>query len=1146
MADFESLAQELNNPLPDARQRAVVGLVETGDLRALPLLVEAARKDPNTKVRFFAKRGILLLRQRGSGTAATGRASMASATMRQVPDPRQVLTRWPTLPVEDRIRTIQRLSAYGDVRLLPYYTTLLKHEQEPFVRSKLCVAIGILGDPAGLPVLKETLADRDLRVRSNVVEAIGFIGGEPALPLLFAALAGPENPRLVRNVQRFLERGNEAAFEEYLRKAFSTGRTVVRQTVVRAVELLAREQLYDVLALAVVEDPEGTGRPARALLESLAAGGLRRARLLLDRCDGKAPEPGAEAADAAGAAGRELQLEGATEEERFERVARVISAGDRSDLAHLVAWLPAEQTPRVRSLLVRGIASLGGNRAVKTMLSLLEDADARVRADAIECLYPFATDPDVARLVPPKLEDASGRVRANALVLLGRIPGFDIQKPLGALAASERPEDRLRAAYVVLDVERDDATLLIAPLLADENDRVRRRASEVLHVLAERGNDTAMRLLAGSAPPVEPTLAYEPDEDVSVIIPAAQLAEVLRAPAAVSRAVPAPDPVSDVSIEHDRLVYMLDSGDERERLKAIRILEEIGDQSVVEPIRRLMNDRSEEVRQHAARAFCSLKERLGTDGPSAIPEASEDDLEKLRMRLCHREPKTRQAALSELGPAHRELREFLLERVGTEPDPHVKASMVLAAGMLAGPKDVASLSQWLGDDDARVRANAIEALEYAGDVSVVKLIAPCLGDSASRVRLNSAVALKHFERSKVLEILGGMLKSKQAWQRFGAIAALVELGGTEVLALLYSALESEETIHLFALALRGIIQIPDAGRRERLEQIAAGLADPKKKDWIDKGLVSLQGGEEFPSGAPGMEGFLNRIRPTADDVAGAVETARPEASAADEEKSLERQKLARMVAHLRDDLYSKDSKIRQEAAVRLGRVEHPAAVRALTVALSHSDSVVKYLARRSLKALLEKPAAFDATGDMTHSAVKSAVAKAEKEELNRGPVVGDFNWTLLWAGVLMVMLLLYALFGGSVTEVEPRKPKRAKRPVRPAAVQAGEPAGQVRLGGGDSSQGSPRRPSTREGVPYDERPGEENLPAAGTLDPRGPAPASEDGPKPPSSGRGEGVQPEDYPQDPPKRIETPPDASAIPSRTIEPEAGVTDRHDFRE
>ncbi|MBI3893151.1 MAG: HEAT repeat domain-containing protein, partial [Candidatus Wallbacteria bacterium] len=941
LGDFESLEQALASPQPDDRQRAVVGLVETADLRALPLLERAAKADPNTKVRFYAKRGILLLRQRASPeSGAAGAGGDGKQAARRLPDLRVLVSRWRTLSVGDRIRAIQHLIALGNAQLLPFYTALLKLEKEPFVRSKLAVALGILGEPAGLPVLKGLLTDPDARVRSNAAEAIGYVGGEAALQLLFAALVAQETPRLVQNVQRFLDRGNEPLFAQYLDKVLASDRAPVREAAVRAIAVLGRERLLDVLGASARKGPGPAAEHARAALERLAAAGNRRARALLDRLSAgpdnadDAGEPGS------GQSGLVIRVAGASESERIEKLTAVIASGDRQMLPHLAAWLRAEKSGKVRSLLVRGIAGLAGDRAVKTLLGLLDDPDPRVRADAIESLYPFATDPEVARLVPKKLADPTGRVRANALVLLGRIPGTDLQKPLGELANSPDPEDRLRAIYVVSDVERDDATLLVAPLLADEDPKVRARAAETLHMLAERGNTTAMKLLAGSAPAPAPPIQIDPEEEESAPAAAPPPSPVAGPPrAAVPRPAPVArrpsgalraDPGSDEVIEQDRLLYMLESEDEKERVEALRILEEIGDEKALGPVQKLTSDRSEEVRQHAAWTFRALKERHGAEGAEPIPDAGEDEVERLRLRLCHREAKIRHQALREIGPAHRELAEFLLDRIPLETDSHVKASMVLVAGMLAAPRDAHRLVACLKDEDARVRANAIEALEYAGDVNAMRVIAPYVTDLAPRIRANAAKALKNYDRTKVLAVLTNMTRSKDGWQRAAAVGALDELGGPDILKPLYELLESEENLYLSVIALAAVCRVKDPGRKPALAKLEAAATDEKKKDWIGRAVAALDG-SEFKMDLVGAEGHAGRLKPSVEELMASLSPKRTSGvvAVADDEKSLERQKLARMAAHLRDDLYARDSKVRQEAAIKLARVEHPAAIRAL-------------------------------------------------------------------------------------------------------------------------------------------------------------------------------------------------------------------------
>ncbi len=1115
MAEFEALEQDLSSPLPAARQRAVVGLVEKSDLRALPLLEHAAENDPNTKVRFYAKRGLLLLRQRGSShPLASGVQAVGEA---QTADPAKMLQRWRTLGVEDRIRAIQRLSISRDNRLLAVFASLLKSEQEAFVRSKLVVSLGIFGNAAALPLLKTFLSDPDARVRANAVEAIGYVGGEEALPLLFAALVSTDSPRLVRNVGRFLDRGNEALFFRFLDRTVRNSRSNVREAVLKAVLLLQDERLYGILAVIVKIDDGIPGKQARTALQGLAQKGVTRATELLARLDGTR---------SAGADTEPLQPRAPelSEAQRIEALTRILATADAEIVPRLTLALRNEPNPKIRSLLLRGLISLGGDSVVPTLLGLLSDSDARVRADIIEVLYPYATHPNVARRIPEMLKDPSGRVRANALVLLGRIPGMDIQKPLGDLATSEDAQDRLRAIYVVLDVERDDATLLAAPLLLDDDENVRARAREVLQLLGERGNATAVKLLSDNPPETGTTLDLDPDEEETAehaILQATEATEAtevtLPAPPPLPPRVSRPeDPASDASIEKDRLVYMLDSDDDAEKVKALRILEEIGDDQAMEPVRRLTNDRSDETRHLASRVLRTLKDRFGSDGSDPTVEPSEDEVEKLRMRLCHRDQKVRLAALKQISPAHRELREFLLERIESEEDTHVRSATVLAAGILSGPSDLRAIVPSLSDLDGRVRANAIEALEYAGDVSTVRLISPSLSDEAARASSNAAKALHHFDRDATLKELREAMKARESWVRYGAVQALRELGGTEILDILYEQLPKEKNLQVFVTSLAIVCAVPAEGRKEKLKGMEGEISDTRKAEWLAKAIDALDSGEFNPAYA-GAEGAIARLKPTAEEMMGLLAPPEEKAETEAAEKSAqENKKLIRIVAHLREDLYAQEAKIRQEAAVRLGKVEHPAAIRALSVALSHSDTVVRYLARRSLKGFLDRPGLFETHGDMTHRAVKAAVSKSERTEGDAGPPRGDFRWAYWWVGILMFFFLLYAVFfrGGAEEPIKKRPTKRGTSrqsgPRRPRKPDLGgqSKAGQVNLG--------PRDRGTARG-------GDE--PAAGIM------PDERTGGTGDEGSSGSGVRPEDYPQeDRSSGSERPPDPDAFRDR----------------
>ncbi len=64
----------------------------------------------------------------------------------------------------------------------------------------------------------------------------------------------------------------------------------------------------------------------------------------------------------------------------------------------------------------------------------------------------------------------------------------------------------------------------------------------------------------------------------------------------------------------------------------------------------------------------------------------------------------------------------------TEPDPQVRAVVIMGLGKIGGPSVAGMLVSYLKDQDDRVRANAVEAMQFVGDQSLINDIIPCLYD----------------------------------------------------------------------------------------------------------------------------------------------------------------------------------------------------------------------------------------------------------------------------------------------------------------------------------------------------------------------------------------------------------------------------------
>ena len=154
---------------------------------------------------------------------------------------------------------------------------------------------------------------------------------------------------------------------------------------------------------------------------------------------------------------------------------------------------------------------------------------------------------------------------------------------------------------------------------------------------------------------------------------------------------------------------------------------------------------SREVQQQIRDAM--IDRRLPEPDPSE--RYDEDDEEERDQRewidrLSSRDPKLREEAAYEIEPEGRGL-DALLDLVYNDPDPDVRVAAVSQLEDSDAHASVEGLIDALGDRDRRVVLEAIDALEFAGDESVIPSLEPLLDSSDPEIREAAEEAIEFLE-----------------------------------------------------------------------------------------------------------------------------------------------------------------------------------------------------------------------------------------------------------------------------------------------------------------------------------------------------------------------------------------------------------------
>ena len=117
----------------------------------------------------------------------------------------------------------------------------------------------------------------------------------------------------------------------------------------------------------------------------------------------------------------------------------------------------------------------------------------------------------------------------------------------------------------------------------------------------------------------------------------------------------------------------------------------------------------------------------------------------------------------------------LMDLYPQQSDPRIKATILSSISRLAKQNDELHdiLAAALGDEDGRVRANAVEVIDHLRLASAAKLLVPLLSDEDNRVRANVLKALwATHDREALMKSLKAMMEDANRWMRASAAFVL--------------------------------------------------------------------------------------------------------------------------------------------------------------------------------------------------------------------------------------------------------------------------------------------------------------------------------------------------------------------------------------
>lgn len=562
-------------------------------------------------------------------------------------------------------------------------------------------------------------------------------------------------------------------------------------------------------------------------------------------------------------------LKSSDPEVRESAAEALAEAGDLTAVAALTEAAENDPSPGVKSSARKALAAVAGKtaapKAEDDFLALAEDfltsysegGQKGPQNAAAEPPAPPQPVPPAPKAAPPIAGVGHG-TRARIDAIISAIINSDVSKLSGfqsALSSEKDPFVKATLLSAIGKLGNYSCFETVLPYLSDPDARVAANAIEAMENL---GNPQAVEYLVRFLP---------------------HSGSRLRANAikALLKLVDEGTATRDAIFE--KLREMFNSDDPAMKFSAIYVLGEQKSEEAMEVLQDGLADADETVRARIEetlsrmqdemadekgrseeiinRAIDKFNQVLTPDAAKGIDEETREEIDRIQ-----------DAASRSDGSG---LDEYL-KRLPGEKNPFLKATLVAAIGKLGGRDDWKVVAPLLRDQDSRVAANAVEALEKLDNPECIESLIKIISHPDNRVRANVFKAIWKFARADeracrlVMDRLRDMLLSIRVELRESAIYVLGEIASDEAEKIISAALEDK-----------------NAGVRAKaaaaLEKVRKALAESggEKADVPSTTSAAAEKKAEPPAGKP-AEKKQHEAVPAAREEAKAP-TASPEARA---------------------------------------------------------------------------------------------------------------------------------------------------------------------------------------------------------------------------------------------------------------------------
>ena len=370
MKPLESYVSDLESPVEIIRVQTVVELVRSGDIRTVPHLKRVADNDESPQVRYLARKGLKLLRDR--------------ALERE----RKLWTKPDGVPVVGEIIEALVISSDGKTRLRgfdlaarlndPAHFSVLKEsyerETDIALKSAMVRILAIVGGSRARTLIKKALKSSEQRVRANAVEAAALIRDEKLIKKI-VPLLNDQDHRVAANAAIALKDYPRTGVLDSLSKMLDSRYVNQRDAAAFALSRMGNESALPLLVKASQDNKKAVRLKAVKGLEVLAGEGSAWAVKVLEKIFHEDEEGMADYFTLISEEHRINDLAHPDYNIRIIAVKNLVRTADPSRLPALKESLANERDNYVKATIIKAIGEMGETADVAAVLPYLNDHD---------------------------------------------------------------------------------------------------------------------------------------------------------------------------------------------------------------------------------------------------------------------------------------------------------------------------------------------------------------------------------------------------------------------------------------------------------------------------------------------------------------------------------------------------------------------------------------------------------------------------------------------------------------------------------------------------------------------------------------------------------------------------------------------------